>query len=155
MIIYNVLYGDYFPAKVIYNTSKLFHVLNVHIECLNVITLLICAFLYASCLLEIILLRLENEGSFHRRIDLFFLVDSITQLSASTPGIPSRMWVHYSLNWHLFPAHISIYKCGLVGVAGAVYRPAVQAALPRLIHAAAPPGNLCRDNRRQCLRVSF
>ena len=46
-----------------------------------------------------------------------------------------------------------VYVC--VGVTGAAYPPAVQAALPRLVHAAAPPGNLCRDNRRQCLRVSF
>ena len=46
-----------------------------------------------------------------------------------------------------------VYVC--VGVTGAAYPPAVQAALPRLVHAAAPPGSVARENRRQCLRVSL
>lgn len=40
-----------------------------------------------------------------------------------------------------------------LGVAGASYIPTVQAALPRLLGAAAPPGAGARENRRQCLKV--
>lgn len=78
----------------------------------------------AGEVVELIVRRLENEASFHRRIDLFFLVDSITQCSHTQKGI-----------------------------AGATYLPAVQAALPRLLGAAAPQGSTARENRRQCLKV--
>lgn len=44
-----------------------------------------------------------------------------------------------------------MYFCS--GIAGASYIPAVQAALPRLLGAAAPPGVGSRENRRQCLKV--
>jgi len=40
-----------------------------------------------------------------------------------------------------------------VGIAGASYVPTVQAALPRLLGAAAPPGTGASDNRRKCLKV--
>eukprot|EP00250_Pteridium_aquilinum_P013209 c21201_g1_i2 orf=807-5087(+) len=73
---------------------------------------------------DLIVQRLENEPSLHRRVDLFFLVDSITQLSV-----------------------------GAQGAAGTTYPPAVQAALPRLLRAAAPSGGLARENQRQCLKV--
>lgn len=78
----------------------------------------------ANEVVELLTRKLENEPSFHRRVDLFFLVDSITQCSHSHKGI-----------------------------AGASYIPAVQAALPRLLGAAAPPGVGARENRRQCLKV--
>ncbi|MCI24073.1 ENHANCER OF AG-4 protein 2-like, partial [Trifolium medium] len=39
---------------------------------------------------------------------------------------------------------------GILGIAGASYIPIVQAALPRLLGAAAPPGASARENRRQC-----
>lgn len=39
------------------------------------------------------------------------------------------------------------------GIAGASYVPTVQAALPRLLGAAAPPGSGARENRRQCHKV--
>ncbi|KAH9323709.1 hypothetical protein KI387_018348 [Taxus chinensis] len=78
----------------------------------------------ASEIVELLVQKLENELSFHRRIDLFFLVDSITQCSHSQKG-----------------------------VAGASYIPAVQGALPRLLAAAAPSGSVARENRRQCLKV--
>lgn len=39
------------------------------------------------------------------------------------------------------------------GIAGASYIPTVQAALPRLLGAAAPSGAGARENRRQCLKV--
>nr|XP_043639966.1 ENHANCER OF AG-4 protein 2 isoform X2 [Erigeron canadensis] len=78
----------------------------------------------ASEVVELLTRKLENEGSFNRRVDIFFLVDSITQCSHSQKGI-----------------------------AGASYIPAVQAALPRLLGAAAPPGANARENRRQCLKV--
>lgn len=78
----------------------------------------------ANEVVELLTRKLENESSFHRRVDLFFLVDSITQCSHSQKGI-----------------------------AGASYIPTVQAALPRLLGAAAPPGANARENRRQCLKV--
>ncbi|KAJ8759921.1 hypothetical protein K2173_010067 [Erythroxylum novogranatense] len=73
---------------------------------------------------ELLIRKLETEPSFHRKVDLFFLVDSITQCSHNQKGI-----------------------------AGASYVPTVQAALPRLLGAAAPAGASARENRRQCLKV--
>lgn len=78
----------------------------------------------ANEVVELLIRKLETEPSFHRKVDLFFLVDSITQCSHSQKGI-----------------------------AGASYIPIVQAALPRLLGAAAPPGAGSRENRRQCLKV--
>ncbi|PIN18266.1 hypothetical protein CDL12_09064 [Handroanthus impetiginosus] len=78
----------------------------------------------ASEVVELLIHKLENEPSYHRKVDLFFLVDSITQCSHSQKG-----------------------------VAGASYIPTVQAALPRLIGAAAPPGTGAQENRRQCRKV--
>ncbi|XWS31608.1 hypothetical protein CRYUN_Cryun23aG0090900 [Craigia yunnanensis] len=73
---------------------------------------------------EIVARNLERESSLHRRVDLFFLVDSITQ-----------------------------YSRGLKGDVGGIYPSAIQAALPRLLYAAAPPGPSAQENRRQCLKV--
>ncbi|GAB2285020.1 ENHANCER OF AG-4 protein [Dionaea muscipula] len=78
----------------------------------------------ANEVLDLLIRKLENEPCFHRRVDIFFLVDSITQCSHCQKG-----------------------------VAGASYIPAVQAALPRLLSAAAPSGASARENRRQCLKV--
>ncbi|XP_019097410.1 PREDICTED: ENHANCER OF AG-4 protein 2-like, partial [Camelina sativa] len=78
----------------------------------------------ASEVVELLIRKLESESHFHRKVDLFFLVDSITQHSHSQKG-----------------------------VAGASYVPTVQAALPRLLRAAAPPGTGASDNRRKCLKV--
>ncbi|KAL2983180.1 hypothetical protein AAZX31_12G025400 [Glycine max] len=78
----------------------------------------------ANEVVELLIRKLETETSFHRKVDLFFLVDSITQCSHNQKGI-----------------------------AGASYIPTVQAALPRLLGAAAPPGASARENRRQCLKV--
>ncbi|KAG6490483.1 hypothetical protein ZIOFF_051781 [Zingiber officinale] len=78
----------------------------------------------ADEIVELLIQKLENEPSFHRRVDLFFLVDSITQCSHTQKGI-----------------------------AGSSYIPTVQAALPRLLSAAAPSGASARENRRQCLKV--
>ncbi|CAJ1933850.1 unnamed protein product [Sphenostylis stenocarpa] len=75
----------------------------------------------ANEVVELLIRKLENETSFHRKVDLFFLVDSITQCSHNQKG--------------------------------ASYIPTVQAALPRLLGAAAPPGASARENRRQCLKV--
>ncbi|CAN1812324.1 ENHANCER OF AG-4 protein 2 [Linum perenne] len=73
---------------------------------------------------ELLIRKLENEPRSHRKVDLFFLVDSITQCSHNQKGI-----------------------------AGASYVPTVLTALPRLLGAAAPPGTGARENRRQCLKV--
>ncbi|KAG7036606.1 Protein HUA2-LIKE 1 [Cucurbita argyrosperma subsp. argyrosperma] len=78
----------------------------------------------ANEVVELLIRKLETEPSFHRKVDLFFLVDSITQCSHTQRGI-----------------------------AGASYIPIVQAALPRLLGAAAPPGSGARENRRQCHKV--
>ncbi|CAH9138369.1 unnamed protein product [Cuscuta epithymum] len=78
----------------------------------------------ANEVVELLIHKLENEPSYHRRVDLFFLVDSITQCSHSHKGIAS-----------------------------ASYIPAVQEALSRLLGAAAPQGVGARENRRQCLKV--
>lgn len=78
----------------------------------------------ANEVVELLIHKLESEPNFHRRVDLFFLVDSITQCSHSQKGI-----------------------------AGASYIPIVQASLPRLLGAAAPSGSSARENRRQCLKV--
>ncbi|KAL8520645.1 hypothetical protein ACS0TY_011255 [Phlomoides rotata] len=75
-------------------------------------------------IVELLIQKLEREPSFHRKVDLFFLVDSITQCSHSQKGI-----------------------------AGASYIPTVQVALPRLIGAAAPSGTGAQENRRQCHKV--
>ncbi|KAI3749350.1 hypothetical protein L2E82_19959 [Cichorium intybus] len=73
---------------------------------------------------ETIVRSLEAEPSLHKRVDLFFLVDSIAQCSR-----------------------------GLRGDVGGLYPSAIQAVLPRLLLAAAPPGNSALENRRQCLKV--
>ncbi|MFS8014500.1 putative PWWP domain, CID domain-containing protein [Helianthus anomalus] len=73
---------------------------------------------------ETIARSLECESSLHKRVDLFFLVDSIAQCSR-----------------------------GLKGGVGGVYPSAIQAVLPRLLLAAAPPGSSALENRRQCLKV--
>ncbi|MCL7038345.1 hypothetical protein MKW94_021081 [Papaver nudicaule] len=78
----------------------------------------------ANEVVELLIQKLENEPSFHRRVDLFFLVDSITQCSH-----------------------------GQKGIAGASYIPTIQAVLPRLLSAAAPLGSGAQENRRQCLKV--
>ncbi|XP_077219072.1 protein HUA2-LIKE 2-like [Tasmannia lanceolata] len=74
--------------------------------------------------IELLLRSLESESSLHRRVDLFFLVDSITQCSRGQKG----------------------------GI-GDIYPAAVRDVLPRLLSAAAPPGNAARENRKQCLKV--
>ncbi|KAF7804773.1 protein HUA2-LIKE 2-like isoform X2 [Senna tora] len=74
---------------------------------------------------EILVHSLETESSLHRRVDLFFLVDSITQCSR-----------------------------GLKGDVGGVYPSAIQAVLPRLLSAAAPPGSTAQENpSRRTLRT--
>ncbi|GAA0167903.1 transcription cofactor [Lithospermum erythrorhizon] len=78
----------------------------------------------ASEVIELLIRKLQSESSMHRKVDLFFLVDSITQCSNNHKGI-----------------------------AGASYIPIVQAALSRLLGAAAPPGAAACENRRQCLKV--
>ncbi|KAM1169409.1 hypothetical protein ACFX13_031904 [Malus domestica] len=78
----------------------------------------------AAKVLEILARYLETESSLHRRVDLFFLVDSIAQCTRGLKGD----------------------GCGM-------YPSAIQAILPRLLSAAAPPGSSAHENRRQCLKV--
>ncbi|KAF9604694.1 hypothetical protein IFM89_009130 [Coptis chinensis] len=79
----------------------------------------------AGEVLEILVRNLENESSLRKRVDLFFLVDSITQCSRGQKGDVSD-----------------------------IYPSAVQAMLPRLLSAVAPPGSAARENRKQCLKAS-
>uniref|UniRef100_A0A1J3ETN8 HUA2-like protein 3 n=3 Tax=Noccaea caerulescens TaxID=107243 RepID=A0A1J3ETN8_NOCCA len=74
--------------------------------------------------MEILAHTLESESNLQRRVDLFFLVDSIAQCSK-----------------------------GLKGDAGCVYLSAIQVSLPRLLAAAVPAGATTQENRRQCLKV--
>ncbi|KAK6141430.1 hypothetical protein DH2020_024835 [Rehmannia glutinosa] len=78
---------------------------------------------FATKVVEILAHNLEKESSLHKKVDLFFLVDSITQCSRGIKGD------------------------------GGVYPSAIQALLPRLLLAAAPPGSSSRENHRQCLKV--
>ncbi|XP_010491446.1 PREDICTED: protein HUA2-LIKE 1-like [Camelina sativa] len=78
----------------------------------------------ASEVVELLIRKLEIEPHFRRKVDLFFLVDSITQCSHKQKGNT-----------------------------GGSYIPTVQAALPRLLGAAAPPGTGARENRHQCRKV--
>ncbi|PIN03067.1 hypothetical protein CDL12_24423 [Handroanthus impetiginosus] len=78
---------------------------------------------FATKVVEILTRTLESESSPHKKVDLFFLVDSIAQCSG-----------------------------GIKGDAG-IYPSAIQAVLPRLLLAAAPPGASFYENHRQCLKV--
>ncbi|KAK4441695.1 protein HUA2-LIKE 3 [Sesamum alatum] len=78
---------------------------------------------FATKVVEILARNLESESSPHKKVDLFFLVDSITQCSG-----------------------------GMKGDAG-MYPSAIQALLPRLLLAAAPPGTSFYENHKQCLKV--
>ncbi|CAH9051635.1 unnamed protein product [Cuscuta epithymum] len=78
----------------------------------------------ATKVVEIISYSLECESNLHRRVDLFFLVDSIVQSSR-----------------------------GLKGDIGAIYPLAIQTVLPRMLAAACPPGSCSVENQRQCLKV--
>ncbi|KAL1539792.1 protein HUA2-LIKE 3-like isoform X2 [Salvia divinorum] len=78
---------------------------------------------FATKVVEILTQRLERESSLHKKVDLFFLVDSITQCSR-----------------------------GIKGESGG-YPSAIQALLPRLLLAAAPSGSSSGENHRQCLKV--
>ncbi|KAL1197879.1 Protein HUA2-LIKE 3 [Cardamine amara subsp. amara] len=74
--------------------------------------------------MEILAHTLESESNLKRRVDLFFLVDSIAQCSK-----------------------------GRNGDAGGVYLSSIQAMLPRLLAAAAPAGATTQENREHCLKV--
>ncbi|XP_010507809.1 PREDICTED: protein HUA2-LIKE 2 [Camelina sativa] len=74
--------------------------------------------------MEILAHTLESESNLKRRVDLFFLVDSIAQCSK-----------------------------GLKGDTGCVYLSAIQVILPRLLAAAVPAGATTQENRNQCLKV--
>ncbi|KZV32406.1 hypothetical protein F511_03689 [Dorcoceras hygrometricum] len=83
-----------------------------------------CAkFGFAFKVVEVLTQNLEREPNSHKKVDLFFLVDSIAQCSRGMKG-----------------------DCG-------IYPSVIQAVLPRLLLAAAPPGSSSLENHRQCLKV--
>lgn len=79
---------------------------------------------FANKVMDIIVQKLEMESSLHRRVDLFFLVDSIAQCSRNLAGD----------------------ACG-------IYPSVIQSVLHRLLLAAAPPGSSSHENPKQCLKV--
>ncbi|XP_073283776.1 protein HUA2-LIKE 3-like isoform X1 [Primulina huaijiensis] len=83
-----------------------------------------CAkFGFAIKVVEILAQNLERESNSQKKVDLFFLVDSIAQCSRAMKGD------------------------------GGIYPSVIQAVLPRLLLAAAPPGSSSLENHRQCLKV--
>ncbi|CAA2995944.1 Hypothetical predicted protein [Olea europaea subsp. europaea] len=85
-----------------------------------------CAkFGFATKVMELLARNLENESSLSRRVDLFFLIDSITQCSRGMKGD------------------------------GGIYPSAIQPLLPRLLLAAAPPGSSHENHKQclKVLRV--
>lgn len=50
------------------------------------IFILLMCIIFCTKVVEILARNLENEGSLHKRVDLFFLVDSITQCSRGLKG---------------------------------------------------------------------
>lgn len=73
-------------------------------------------------MVEILARNLENEPSLHRRVDLFFLVDSITQCSRSQKGIEMSLlnscgidiycWLAFYSYWVPFATQIYLlYWC--------------------------------------------
>lgn len=78
----------------------------------------------AGEVMDIIIEHLEKETDLYKRVDLFFLVDSIIRYCRNQKGGP-----------------------------GDAYPSLIQAVLPRIIYASAPPGISAWENRRQCLKV--
>ncbi|EPS74195.1 hypothetical protein M569_00559, partial [Genlisea aurea] len=78
---------------------------------------------FANKVVEILVNNLERESSLYKKVNLFFLVDSITQCSRTMKGD------------------------------GVIYLSAIQTVLPRLLSAAAPPCSSSLENHQQCLKV--
>lgn len=68
---------------------------------------------------EVLIRKLENETSFHRKVDLFFLVDSITQCSHSHKG-GEHIGLSFSICFYflfflsLFPAQNCKFRLSFV-----------------------------------------
>lgn len=64
---------------------------------------------------EVLIRKLENETSFHRKVDLFFLVDSITQCSHSHKG-GEHIGLSFSICFFfsLFPAQNCKFRLSFV-----------------------------------------
>ena len=112
--------------------------------------------------MEILAHCLEMESSVHRRVDLFFLVDSIAQFSRGLKGDMFIALLHLNLTKReerkcqarQLIINLKIKLHDFAGDVCGVYSSAIQASLPRLLSAAAPPGNTAQENRRQCLKAS-
>jgi hypothetical protein len=67
------------------------------------------------------------------------------------------VWVYADVEKNISDMHlvsVDVWKFDFPGDAGGVYPSAMQAFLPRLLSAAAPPGNPAQENRKQCLKAS-
>lgn len=58
---------------------------------------------------ELLIRKLESEPSFHRKVDLFFLVDSITQCSHSQKGM--NLFILFYSDYE-YSASLSIFLLG-------------------------------------------
>lgn len=92
------------------------HLTSIAIDC--------AMFGVAAEAVEILAHKMETESKLQRRVNLFFLVESIILRSE-----------------------------GLKGDVGGIYPSAVLSVLPHLLSAVAPPGNAGQGNRRLCLKV--
>lgn len=61
------------------------------------------------------------------------------------------LWRTTSVYWGYGFVNIDLEYPGDVG---GIYPSAILAVLPRLLSAAAPPGSVAQENRRQCLKAS-
>lgn len=101
--------------------------------------------------MDVIIERLEKESNLYKRVDLFFLVDSIIQCCRNQKGTR----IVFSCSQHFLDTPVQATVIHLLGGVGDAYPSLIQAVLPRILYASAPPGNSAWENRRQCLKASF
>lgn len=94
--------------------------------------------------------NLKTESSPPKKIDLFFLIDSIAQCSIGMKGNLFLSVFGCCRSFCLFLCQL-IFACS--GNAG-IYPSVIQPLLPRLLLAAAPPGTTFYENHKLCLKVS-
>lgn len=108
---------------------------------------------------ELLACYLEREPSLPKRVDLFFLVDSIMQCSRVLKGKLHCIfcWQELYLNFNVTgPYCITFRRLKIYcfpGEIGDLYSSAIEALLPRFLLAAAPSGSNGQENRRECLKV--
>ena len=113
--------------------------------------------------MDVIIERLEKESNLYKRVDLFFLVDSIIQCCRNQKGtrlvfLCSQHFSDTPFRFYRFLVYLPSFQATVIHLLGGVgdaYPSLIQAVLPRILYASAPPGNSAWENRRQCLKASF